>query len=294
MGARMSVAILKLVAWLPWSGIQRLGGWLGWLLTRIPNRQRRDVLINLALCLPELSTEQRLALRERVMGEFARTFLEMAALWSWPPQRTLALVREVRGLEHLRAAQGEGLLVLTPHLGSWEMAGLYVASQGPLTSMYRRQGALDELIRQGREQTGASLVPDDVSGVMAMYRALKRGEMVGVLPDQVTREDAGSLFAPFFGVPAVTMLLVAGLARRTGARVLFAVAERLPDAQGFRMHILPVDPAVADPDPLTAATRLNQEVERCIRIAPEQYQWTYRRFRRRPDGAPSPYQGPSI
>jgi KDO2-lipid IV(A) lauroyltransferase len=124
--------------------------------------------------------------------------------------------------------------------------------------------------------------------------ALKRGEIAGMLPDQVTREESGSVFAPFFGVPADTMLLVARLARRTGARVVFTFAERLADGTGYHLRCLPVDPAVADPDPLVAAGALNREVERCIRLALTQYQWTYRRFRRRPDQGPSPYRGPSI
>lgn len=294
MKGHLSRLLIRFLALLPWPLLQGLGRLVGELLTLIPNRQRRDALINLRLCLPELRPDQQRTLRRQAMIEFARTFIEMAALWRWPPRRVLGLVRQVSGVEWFQRPPGQGLVVLGPHLGAWEMAGLYAASQGPITSMYRPQRHVDALIRQGRERSGARLVPDDLSGVKALYRALKRGEMVGILPDQVTRADSGAVFAPFFGVPAVTMLLASGLARRSGARIVFLFAERLPWARGYHLHCLPGDPAIADADPLVAASALNQGVERCIRLAPAQYQWTYRRFRRRPDQAPSPYQGPSV
>jgi KDO2-lipid IV(A) lauroyltransferase len=225
---------------------------------------------------------------------FARTFIEMSALWLWAWPRVAALIRKESGAELLDHGAEEGLIVLAPHLGAWELAGLYVAARGRLTSMYRPQRHLDDVILAARQRNGALLVPDDVGGVKRLYRALKRGEMVGILPDQVARTDSGFVFAPFFGVPAVTMLLVPGLARRTGARVVFVVAERLPGGQGFHIRCLAAPPGVDDADDAKAAAALNRGVEACIRLRPEQYQWTYRRFRRRPDGGPSPYSGPSI
>jgi len=288
------IVALRGVALLPWRGIQAVGRLLGELLVRIPNRQRRDALINIRLCLPHLGEAERLTLRHRSMIQFARTFVEMAAIWLWPPHRVLSLVRRESGTELLRREPGCGLIVLAPHLGSWELAGLYMATRGGITSMYRPQRHLDDLILAARQRSGALLVPDDTSGVKRLLRAVKKGGQVGILPDQVTREETGSVFAPFFGVPAVTMLLVAGLARRSAARVVFLFAERLPGGEGFHLHCLPAPPGIDAANDQVAAAALNQGVEQCIRLCPEQYQWTYRRFRRRPDNAPSPYNGPSV
>ncbi len=267
---------------------------MGALLLKTSNRQRRDALINIRLSLPELSRQQQLDMRRRAMIHFAKTYVELSALWMWRPRRALALIKRESGADLLQPEAGRGVIVLSPHLGAWELAGLYLASKGPTTSMYRPQRHLDDFILAARQRSGASLVPDDVPGVKRILQALKKGGLVGILPDQVAREESGSVFAPFFGVPAVTMLLVAGLALRTEARVVFLFAERLPHGQGYHMHCLPAPKGIADPDDGVAAAALNQGVENCIRICPNQYQWAYRRFRRRPDNGPSPYTGPSV
>jgi KDO2-lipid IV(A) lauroyltransferase len=290
----LSISLLKGLSLLSWSMIQRLGGAIGALLLILPNRQRRDALINIRLCQTDLSDAEQRELRKRCMVEFARTLIELSALWQWPAPRVLRLIKRESGTALLRREAGKGVIVLAPHLGSWEMAGLYLATKGPTTSMYRPQKHVDDIILAARQRNGAVLAPDDVSGVKRLYRALKKGEYVGILPDQVAREESGSVFAPFFGVPAVTILLVAGLARRTGSRVVFMFAERLPEAGGFHIRCLPAPPGIDSSDEQTAARALNQGVEQCIACCPEQYQWTYRRFRRRPDNAPSPYTGPSI
>jgi KDO2-lipid IV(A) lauroyltransferase len=290
----LAVLLLKTLALLPWGAIQALGGVAGALLARVPNRQRRDALINIRLCYPSLEPSRQLELRRRAMVHFAKTYAEIAALWLWSMRRVMALIRGESGTDLLRREPGEGLIVLAPHLGAWELSGLYLATKGPLTSMYRPQRHIDALIRAARQRNGATLVPDDVSGVKAMLRAVRSGELVGILPDQVVRGEVGAVFAPFFGVPAATMLLVAGLAQRSPVRVVFLFARRLPGAGGFHIHCLPAPEGIDSRDDATAAAALNRGVEQCIEIAPEQYQWTYRRFRRRPDGAPSPYRGPSI
>lgn len=288
------VLALRTIALLPWSGIQTLGRLFGGLLLRTGNRQRRDALINIRLCHPDLPPGEQEKLRRAAIIHFAKTYVEISALWLWPVERVLSLVVRESGTQLLQRDDGHGVIVLVPHLGAWELAGLYLATKGPITSMYRPQKHIDDLILAARQRNGARLVPDDTSGVKRLLRAGKRGELVGILPDQVTREETGSVFAPFFGVPAVTMLLVAGLARRSGARVVFLFAERLPGAAGYHVHCLPAPEGIDSKDETTAATALNRGVEQCIAVCPEQYQWTYRRFRRRPGGEPSPYLGPSI
>ncbi len=285
---------IRMVALLPWVAVQGLGRLIGELLLRTGNRQRRDALINIRLCQSDLSPCEQEKLRRSSIIHFAKTYIEMSALWLWSSKRVLSLVVRESGTELLNRDDGRGVIVLSPHLGAWELAGLFMASKGPSTSMYRPQKYIGGLILEGRQRNGARLVPDDISGVKHMLRAVKKGEYVGILPDQVTREETGSVFSPFFGIPAVTMLLVAGLTRRSGARVVFLFAERLPRGQGFHMHCLPAPEGIDSKDDTVAAATLNRGVEQCISICPEQYQWTYRRFRRRPGGEDNPYRGPSI
>jgi KDO2-lipid IV(A) lauroyltransferase len=204
----------------------------------------------------------------------------------------LSLVRGISGGDLLRRDDGRGVIVLSPHLGAWELAGLYLSAQGPTTTLYKPQPELDWLIREARGRGGAKLVPTDPQGIRGLIRALRRGEYVGILPDQEPKAHRGSVFAPFFGVPAFTMLLINRLARKTGARVIFLFAERLPRAQGFHIHCLPAPAGIDSEDDLTGATALNQGIEAAVNTCPEQYVWAYKRFRKRPQGMPKLYQGP--
>lgn len=293
---RLAAAVVRLAARLPLSALQRLGWTLGHLFVVWPNKQRRNALINIRLCHPNLTPQEQVVLRDRTLREFGRTYLEIAYLWLRPVSEVLALVTEVRGGELLDRPAGQGagkgVIVLSPHLGAWELAGLYLAAQGPTTIFYKPQRLLDDLIREARGRSGATLAPTNPGGVRLLIQALERGEYAGILPDQEPKGESGAVFAPFFGVPAYTMLLVSRLARRTGARVIFMFAERLGPGRGFRMHCIAAPEGVDSEDDGVAATALNLGVEQCVAICPEQYVWPYKRFRRRPEGPPSPYRGP--
>ncbi|HKK13863.1 MAG TPA: lysophospholipid acyltransferase family protein [Gammaproteobacteria bacterium] len=279
--------LLRGFALLPLPVAHGVGAALGWLLSVVPNSLRRTSETNLRLCLPEVSADRRRRLVRRSLVETGKTAAESGAVWLWPPERVMPLVRETvneRLMEDAVAA-GRGVILATPHLGSWEMAGLHASVRFGITSLYRppRMAELETLLRRARERTGARLVPTDAGGIRALYHALGRGEVMGILPDQEPAPGAG-VFAPWFGVPAYTMSLLSRLARKTGAPVIFIYAERLPFGRGFRLHYRGADPAVASADPREAAAALNRSVEACVRALPAQYQWSYRRFRTRPDG----------
>jgi len=283
--------LLRLLSWLPLWLLHGIGALIGRMIALVPNRQRRNALINLALCFPHLPDAQLIRLRNRFLREFGKTYLEIAPLWLRPPGQTLGLIQEVRGGELLRRNDGRGLIVLSPHLGAWELAGLHLAAQGPTAIFYKPQKYLDDLIAGARRRSGATLAPITAKGIRTLILSLNRGEYVGILPDQGPRSDKGAAFAPFFGWPAWTMVLVPRLARKTGARVIFMFAERLPGASGFRIHCLPAPAGIDSADDLSAATALNQGIEQCIAVCPEQYLWSYRRFRDRPPGTPKVYTG---
>jgi KDO2-lipid IV(A) lauroyltransferase len=289
----LSVHLIKLFAYLPLPLLRGLGWLGGWVMYLLPNRERHNAQVNLRLAFPELSELERRRMLRRVLTENARTFLEMPAAWCRPGPFWMQRCRIADGGELIRTklAEGRGLLVAAPHLGNWEVGVHALASTAPATILYRppRQAALEKLIVDGRSRQGATLVPIGPAAIRAMYGALKRGEMVAILPDQQPKPGRGAgVFAPFFGVPALTMTLFGRLARRSGAPVLLGWAERRPEG-GYLLHFREASPAVADEDEVVSATALNQDIEAMVRTCPSQYLWTYRRFNAQPDGRPGPY-----
>ncbi|MFO7691679.1 MAG: lysophospholipid acyltransferase family protein [Vicinamibacterales bacterium] len=284
---------LRAVSLLPLPLIHQVGGMLGAMAASLPIKPARFAAVTLGLCFPELSPRERRALLRRSLAESGRTLCELGALWTWRRERVLGLIRDISGEEHLRAALDErrGVILAAPHLGAWELGALYCSAAHPFTALYKRRTvtALDRFIARGRSRFGARLVPANAAGIRTLVRELAEGRLVGIMPDQDPRRGAG-VFAPFFGVLANTTTLVSRLARRTGAPVMVAFAERLPRGAGYRLHFSPASPAICDPDPAAAAAALNQDIERLVRRRPDQYLWSYKRFRVRPDGDANPYR----
>jgi len=266
---------------------QIVGGLIGRLFILFPNREQRAARTNIELCFPELSDFEKNQLLRRSLVESTKTMAEMPGFWQGKINRWLPLVHDPQGSAVLKEmlADGKGVIVAGPHLGSWEATGLFLAGLAPVTTLYRppRYKALGALIFKGRSRTGAKLVATDASGVKALYKTLRTGGMVAILPDQQPKSIRGAVFAPFFGEPALTMELISRLAKKTGAPVVFCFSERLPKGQGYRVHWVMAPEGIDDSDPEIAATALNKGVEICVRICPEQYQWSYKRFRMHPD-----------
>lgn len=287
MRARLIRRLLRALAVLPLPLAHATGTLIGGGLLIAPNQLRRVSAINVPLCWPELGAAQQRRLINASLIEAGKTMCEAGALWLWPGERTLRLVRAVSGEEHLRnaLALGKGAILAVPHLGAWEMIGLYCSHHYPMTSLYRppRLAEMDTLVRHGRERLGAKLVPADAGGVRALYQALGRGELVGMLPDQEPGAGNG-VFAPLFGVPANTMVLLSRLAIKTGAAVIFGYAERVPGGRGYHLHFFPAPPAINQAPIENSVGVMNAMVEDLIRRSPQQYQWGYKRFRTRPAG----------
>lgn len=282
----------RALARLPLWALHAFGNVVGWLFTVLPNPLRRNARVNIALCYPELQPSDRRRLLRRSLCETAKTLMEVGRFWYGRTDTLENLIREVRGLDVLKAllARNRGLLVAVPHLGAWELMGLYWARRHPLNSLYRppRKGVLEPLLLEVRQRTGARLLPATPKGIRALYQALQRGELAAILPDQEPKTSYR--LAPFFNVPARTTTLLPKMAHRSGAPVLFAFAERLPRARGYRIHLIEAPPGIDDDDPEVGAAALNRGVEACIRICPAQYQWTYKRFRHAPLPGGNPYE----
>ncbi len=279
--------LLRLTSLLPLPLTHAIGVWVGGLLWWIPNDLRRIASRNLVLTFPEMPVADRERLLRRNLWETGKLLLELGPLWLWRGERVLALVRDaVAGEEALTdtVRRRRGAILLTPHLGAWEMAGLYYSSRHPLTILYRpsRLG-LDELSVRGRGRLGGKVVATDARGVRSLLTALRDGEILGILPDQ-DPGDEGGVFAPFFGISASTMTLVSRLTRNTGAPVFLTWAERLPRGRGFALHLRALPEVTAAGSLEESAAALNRGVEAAVRSLPAQYLWAYKRFKTRPPG----------
>lgn len=280
MTQRIVRALVALLAWLPLplvQGLGWLGGWAAWLASA-PYRRRWRAHTRLA------------GLRGRArwasVGAAGQQVAELPRLWFGPPVRV-----GWEGAAHIEAAlaQRRGVLFLTPHLGCFEVTPRAYAERfgvprgAPITVLYRpsRQAALAALLRQARQRPGMAAVPTTLAGVRQLMQALRRGEAVGLLPDQVPPLGQG-VWAPFFGRPAYTMTLAARLAQQPGVQVLLAWGQRLPWGRGYVVHVQPWAQVMEEPlaaDPAEAAAQINRAMEALIRRCPQQYLWGYARYK---------------
>lgn len=280
---------LRLGGRLPLRLLHAIGAGLGRLLWRAHGRTRRIIERNLSLVLTQESAETRHARGREAAIETGKAFCEIAGIWGRTPVDALALVRETRGeaLFDAALAAGRGLIVAAPHLGCWELLNYWLAGRTPMSILYRppRKPWVEPLLRKARGALPVEQVRAEGAGVRTLYKRLSAGGVVGILPDQQPRQGEGES-APFFGVPAPTMVLLPRLAQRTGACVLFAFLERLPRGTGYRLHFLPAPEGIDAADLPVACTALNRGVEACVHFAFAQYQWSYKRWPSRLPPAP--------
>lgn len=286
-------ALLWLVGHLPLAVAQALGRVVGALLWQARGRNRQVTEISLDLAFPEKDKDERRELARRSLVETGKTLAEVPIMWERPVDHCLAMIREIQGGELLdeALARQQGLVLLAPHLGNWELAGLYFSTRFSMAALYSppNMKEMETYMSRVRGRGGSELVRADRRGVLRLFSILREGGVVGILPDQ-NPDASGGAFAPFFGVNVLTMKLVSRLVQKTEARALVTYAERLPGAKGFRLVIDEVDQRLYDPDTEVSVAGLNATVETVVRRIPDQYQWEYKRFKKRPAGEPNPYK----
>lgn len=272
----MLKALLRIFAALPLPLIHALGAALGWIIYFSRESFGKRTRKNLTLANLAVSERAYRRLVNKSICETGKGLLETFAIWFRPLNSALGLVKDCKGWEHVdkALAKGNGIIFLTPHLGCYEITSIYYATRHPISVLYRppRKSWLEPLIEQGRNRGLVKLAPTNMNGIRTLLRALKQGEAVGILPDQVPEPGEGE-WANFFGYPAYTMTLVGKLAKSTGATVLLAFGERLSWSRGYIIHIEPLGTA---PTP----QNINDGIERMVRKCPEQYLWSYGRFKR--------------
>lgn len=277
---------LRLAGKLPLWMLHRCGALIGRFLWLANGRSRLVTERNLALVQAATGVAATPTRARAILAETGKSITEVARIWSGNPMATLALVRAVHGEEVLTAMRqnGRGLIVVAPHLGCWELLNYWLASRMTMSIVYRppKRSTLEPFLLRARGDLHVEQVRAEGPAVRTLYKRLQAGGAVGILPDQQPRQGEGE-FAPFFGVEALTMVLVSRLAQRTNANVLFTFAERLPDGAGYDIHLREAPDGIADTDLRVACSALNRGVEDCVRSAFDQYQWHYKRYSLRPD-----------
>ena len=279
----MLILLLQWCARIPLAGLHFFGAGLGWLVYALSPTYRRRCRENLRASGVGVDEAACRRLLHAAVAETGKSVTELCKVWFGRHAEILQLVvcDDWAVVEAAHRA-GKGVILLTPHLGCFEISALYGAQRLPLTVLYRppKRAALEAIMRVGRERGQMSLAPANIQGVRMLYKALRRGEAIGVLPDQAPGVGEGE-WVDFFGRPAYTMTLVTRLQEASGAAVIMAFAERLAQGRGYRLHLQRV---AADPlDPLA----LNQAVEDIVRTCPTQYLWGYNRYKT-PAGAKDP------
>ena len=293
MGTRILLGVLWLLHWLPLSVQAALGRGLGALLFALAGSRRRIALRNLELCLPEMPVHEREALARDHFGWLGRSLLERGLLWWASPARLKRLIH-VEGDVTLAERSERPVMWLVPHFLALDVAGvsvlLYQKRKG--ISIYQEQSnaAMDAVIRRGRLRLGnAEIFPRDDSA-KALVRAIKRGDAFFNLPDMdFGARDAA--FVPFFGVKAATLLAPSRLARALDMVVQPVIAISLPGGRGYRVTFMPAWQHFPSDDPFADTAAMNRWIEDEIRRNPAQYLWVHKRFKTRPSGEQSLYEG---
>jgi Kdo2-lipid IVA lauroyltransferase/acyltransferase len=289
----IGLGLLRLLGLLPFSWMVAIGGALGAVLRLVATRFVRTARRNLELVFPELDHEARERLLDRHFASLGIALLEIPLAWWSAPER-IARLTDIRGREHLEAAKalGRGVMLLTAHFTTMELAGRVLASVAPVGFLYRPTSneVLAWALRRFRSAHGGHPIPRD--DIRAFIGALRNQECVWYAPDQSYRKK-GAEMVRLFGVPAATNTLTPRLARMTGAPVLPYFLQRLPGKEGYRAVIhpplenFPSDDAVADTE------RFNHLIEAQVRLAPEQYLWIHRRFKGLTEDYPDYYGRPT-
>ena len=264
--------IFKPLSLLPLPILHALGKALGIILFFVASKAKRRAAENIAQS--QLFTGTIESVVKRNFIATGKAILETPYIWNSDNHRIGNLMQQVHGWDIIEEAiqSQQGIIFLTPHMGCFEITSLYYARQHPITVLYRppKKKWLMPLVN-GRKRPNVTLAEANANGVRKLLKALKNGEAVGILPDQIPASGEGE-WADFFGKPAYTMTLASRLAEKTKATIIMAFGERLDNGQGYALHLTKID-SIATP------SLLNQAIEKQIAQAPNQYYWNYHRYK---------------
>ncbi len=271
--------IFKFFAILSLPTLHKLGSALGWAIYFCSQKSAKIIKYNIKNSKLAIDDAHLKQILNKNIAETGKSILETFAIWQKKEPELLTSIKQVHNWDVVEDAlkQGSGIIFLTPHLGCFEITSIYYGSKNPITVLYRppKIRALEHYILIGRARTGVTLAEANTNGVRKLMQALKKGEAIGILPDQIPSAGEGE-WADFFGLPAYTMTLASKLAEKTGATVIMGYGERLANGAGYDLHLTQLDNgAIATP------ALLNKAIEAQIAQKPEQYLWQYNRYKAR-------------
>lgn len=278
MSSTLVVWLFAVLARMPLWVLHAFGILLGWATYMLSGSYASRMRENLAFFNAGRQPSELRRLLRASMAEVGKSVAELPWVWRRPVAEVLGKVRNCYGREYFDEARqsGKGLIVLTPHLGCFEIIGLYVAAEMPMTCMYStpKRAWMDEIIRGGRQRGQMYLARADIGGVRTLLKALKRGEAIGLLPDQVPAHGEGE-WVDFFGRSAYTMTLAGRLLEKSNARMLLSYVVRRKRGEGYDIHFLPLNLKLE----VSVPRQINLALEKIIRTCPEQYLWSYNRYK---------------
>lgn len=284
------LGIMNVMSLMPQRILWLLGSALGWLFYRFPSPACRIAARNIDLCFPDLDPVERRRLVQCHFRLCGFSILSLSVAWFAPRWRIKKFIT-LHGWEHVEAqyAGGRNVILLAPHFIGLDMGGMRTSLERDVVSMYRQaRDPLLEYLFQRRTRYGAVVI-ERMSSLKPILRHIREGRPFYYLPDQDMGERA-SVFVPFFGIPAATVTALSRIAQTTNSAVIPCITRLLPKGKGIEVRLHQPFENFPTDDPEADARRMNSEIERLVREMPEQYMWSYRRFKTRPNNEPSLYQ----
>ena len=279
--------LLKMIALLPLSFLQLIASFVSLILSSFNSSMKRVTSINLKIAYPELSAEDHADLVKKSIQSQCLTYVEFIKCWGMSPEYSLSLLKDVQG-EHFftdALANQKGVIVVVPHLGSWELLNAWINVYAAPVIMYKpnKVKGANRYVLEAREKFNATLVPTDETGIRAIFKHLKQGGLTVILPDHVPK-PSGGIFSNFYGQHALSSTLVSKLASKTQCNVIgLSCIRDTHNSQHFSVICHPLSEDILSKDLQLSVDTLNAEIQKMIDIAPEQYIWSYKRFRKTSD-----------
>jgi len=269
---------LSLCSFLPLKINHIFGASIGKLLYIFGSEAKKVSAQNIKICFPELSSADQDSLVKNALIHTGKNLTESGLIWNQSFSKNANYVTDFNGEHYLDNSKKTILLV--PHIGCWELTGRVLANSRKVTFMYKplRSQKQNDYLFKRRNKGNLTMASADKSGILKIHRALINSELVGMLPDQDPGVEGG-IMAPFFNTQANTMTLLAKIAKKNDLQVLIFWAKRLPRGEGYELNLEPIDLNINGDTLEGQVASMNQCVETLIRKMPEQYMWSYKRFK---------------
>lgn len=274
--------IFKFIALFPLRFLQLCAGWVAIILFHSNVSLKRITQINIELTHPQLNEQEQQNLIKKSLKSQCRTYVEFIKIWGESSQYNLSLLGKISGEEHLieALANKKGVIVVILHYGCWELLNAWLSLYSQPVIMYKpsKIKGFNRYMLEARKKFNATLVPTDESGIRAIYKNLKQGGLTVILPDHLPK-SSGGIYADFFGQPVLSSTIVSKLAAKTQCNVIGLSCLRTTELSPFDVHCQRLSDEILSKDVQHSVTCLNQEMQHMIALAPEQYIWSYKRFR---------------